>query len=102
MGYLKGQSLLFCSNCEISSSAKIIQNFCKNNDKLKVSIISISGKNFPGKDLKYISDLPTKNEAVLSFIFLLKMPINKLIRTLNCPSLKLLILLKELTKKNKN
>lgn len=97
--YLKGQSLLFFSNNEISSSAKVIQDFCKNNNKLKVNIISLSGKNFPSKDIKYISNLPTKKEAILSFIFLLKMPINNLIRTLNCPSLKLLILLKELSKK---
>merc|ERR1711990_1285488 len=93
--YLKGQSLLFFSNNEISSSAKVIQDFCKNNNKLKVNIISLSGKNFPSEDIKYISNLPTKKEAILSFIFLLKMPINNLIRTLNCPTLKVLILLKE-------
>ena len=97
--YLKGQSLLFFSNNEISSSAKVIQDFCKNNNKLKVNIISLSGKNFPSEDIKYISNLPTKKEAILSFIFLLKMPINNLIRTLNCPTLKVVILLKELSKK---
>jgi len=90
--YLKGQSLLFFSKTEISSSAKIVQNFCKNNDKLKVNIISLSGNIFPGKELKYISNLPTKKEAITTLVFLLKNPINNLIRTLKCPSLKLLVL----------
>jgi large subunit ribosomal protein L10 len=97
--YLKGQSLLFFSQKEISSSAKIVQTFCKNNDKLKVNIISLCGNNFSSKDLTYISNLPTKKEAIGSFISLLKMPITNLIRTVKCPSLKLLILLKELSKK---
>jgi len=100
--YLKGQSLLFFSENEISSSAKIVQEFCKGNDKLKVNIISLSGNNFDSNDLTYISNLPTKQEAIGSFISLLKMPISNLIRTLKCPSLKLLMLLKELSKKAKN
>jgi len=97
--YLKGQSLLFFSEIEISSSAKIVQEFCKENDKLKVNIISLSGNNFNSSELQYISSLPTKKEAIGSFISLLKTPISNLIRTLKCPSLKLLILLKELSKK---
>jgi large subunit ribosomal protein L10 len=97
--YLKGQSLLFFSNNELSSSAKVIKDFCKNNDKLKVNIISLSGKIFSGDDLEYVSNLPTKKEAIQSFIFLLKMPINKLLNTVKYPKLKLIILLKELSKK---
>jgi len=96
--YLKGQSLLFFSKSELSSSAKIIQDFCKKNDKLKVNIISLTGKTYFSKDLKYISNLPTKKEAICSLLFLLKMPINNLINTIKCPNLKLLILLKELRK----
>jgi len=98
--YLKGQSLLFFSNNELSNSAKIIQDFCKSNDKLKVNIISLSGKLFSSKELKYVSNLPTKKEAICSFIFLLKMPINNVIRTIKCPNLKLLMLLKEISKKS--
>lgn len=97
--YLTGQSLLFFSETELSSSARIVDDFCKENDKLKVSIISLSGNNFPSKDLKYISNLPTKKEAIFSFICLIKRPINNLISTLKCPSSKFLILLKELSKK---
>lgn len=97
--YLKGQSLLFFSETEISNSAKVVQDFCKNNDKLKVNIISLSGKIFTSENLNYISNLPTKKESICSFLSLLKMPMNKLIRTLKCPSLKLLTLFKELEKK---
>jgi large subunit ribosomal protein L10 len=98
--HLKGQTLLFFSNFELSNSAKVVHNFCKSNDKLKVNVISLSGKNFSSKELKNVSDLPTKKEAICSFIFLLKMPINNLIRTIKCPSIKLLVLLKELNKQN--
>lgn len=97
--YLKGQSLIFFSQNEISSSAKVVQNFCKNNEKLKVNVISLCGDNFFVKDLKYISSLPTKSEAIVSFISLLKIPVINLIRTVKCPSVKLLFLLKELSKK---
>lgn len=97
--YLKGQSLLFFSETEISNSAKVVQDFCKNNDKLKVNIISLSGKIFTSENLNYISNLPTKEESICSFLSLLKMPMTKLIRTLKCPSLKLLTLFKELEKK---
>jgi len=96
--YLKGQSLLFFSENEISSAAKIVKNFCKQNDKLKINIISLCGSNFFAKDLNYISSLPTKKEAIGSFISLLKAPISKFIRTVKCPSFKLLMLLKELSK----
>merc|ERR1712203_95199 len=92
--YLKGQNLLFFSNTEMSSSAKIIKDFCEKNDKLKVNIISLSGNNYSSKDLHYVSNLPTKTEAICSFMVLLKAPINNLIRTVKCPKLKLLILLK--------
>lgn len=96
--YLKGQSLIFFSKSEISSSAKVVQNFCKKNEKLKVGIISLNGDNFFVKDLKYISSLPTKKEAIISFMSLLKIPVINFIRTVKCPSFKLLILLKELKK----
>jgi len=97
--YLKGQSLIFFSTTEISSSAKIIKDFCKSSDKLKISVISLSGDNLPGEKLNFVSGLPTKKEAICSFIFLLKMPVSNVIRSLKCPKLKLLILLKELSKR---
>lgn len=99
--YLKGQSLIFFSEHEISSSAKIVQDFCKKNNKLKVEVISLNGTNFFKKDLKYVSSLPTKHEAICSFISLLKAPVANLISTIKCPSIKLLILLEELSKKQK-
>lgn len=101
--YLKGQILLFFSKNEISSSAKIVEEFHKKNDKLKVTLISLSGKNYSGKDLKYISSLPTKKESLCALLFVLKTPNNNLLNTLRYPKLRLLILLKELiNKKTKN
>lgn len=98
--HLKGQTLIFFSEHELSSSAKIIQEFCKKNDKLKVNVISLNGKLFPKKELKYVSNLPTKQEAIGSFLSILKAPISNLVRTTKCPSFKLIMLLKELSKKN--
>mgnify|MGYP003336652819 CR=1 FL=1 len=51
------------------------------------------------KDLNYVSNLPTRKEAVLSIMLLLKAPISKLVRTLKCPNLKLVTILKEINKK---
>ena len=97
--YLKGQSLLFFSSKELNVSAKVVNEFCKTNSKLTVNAISLSGKIFTSKDLLYVSNLPTRKEAVLSILLLLKTPINKLVRTLKCPNLKLVTLLKEINKK---
>lgn len=99
--HLKGPILLFISKTELNISAKLINEFCKNNDKLKVNMISLSGKLFEQKDLNYISNLPTYKEAISSFIVLLKMPIGKLIKTIKGPNLKLLMLLIEVNKKKK-
>jgi len=97
--HLKGQSLLFFSTKELNISAKIVNDFCKINNKLKVNAISLSGTIFTSKDLNYVSNLPTRKEAILSILLLLKAPINKLVRTLRCPNLKLVTLLKEINKK---
>lgn len=99
--YLKGPILLFISKTELNISAKLISEFCKNNDKLKVNIISLSGKLFKKEDLNYISNLPTYKEAISSFVVLLKTPIGKLIKTIKAPNFKLLMLLIEVNKKKK-
>merc|ERR1711959_814642 len=101
MGYLKGPSLLFFSKNDLNLSAKVVSEFCENNDKLKVNIISLHGKVFPSKDLQYISNLPTHKEAICSFVYLLKLPITKFIKTTKAPNIKLLMLLKELINKKK-
>lgn len=100
--YLKGSNLLFFSTKELSVSAKVINDFCKNNNKLKVNIISLSGKLFINKDLDYLSNLPTYKQAIYSFLFLLKIPISNLLKTLKYPNFKLLILLKKINKNKQN
>lgn len=97
--HLKGPTLLFFSGNELSSSAKIIKKFCETNNKLKVNVISLSGKLFHEKELNYISNLPTRQEAIFSFVFLLRVPMNNFIRTAKASNIKLIILLKELSKK---
>jgi len=91
--YLKGQSLLFFSTKEINISAKIVDEFCKNNNKLKVNAISFDGQLLTSKELSYVANLPTYKEAICSILILLKTPISKLVRTLKCPNIKLLIIL---------
>jgi len=97
--HLKGPSLLFFSTKELSISAKIVNEFCKKNNKLKVNVISLSGKLFANKDLNKIANLPTQREAISSLLITLKMPVNKLIRTIKGPNLKLLMLLKKINEK---
>lgn len=67
------------------TAARILRDFVKENEKLQVRAIALSGQLYPGSDLNVIAELPTFDEAVSMFMRVLNAPTTKLVRTLAEP-----------------
>lgn len=79
---LTGPVLLAFAKDEPSASARLLRDFIKGNDKLKVKALSLGGELFAGQHLEAIAKLPTRIEAIARFASVLQAPITKFARTL--------------------
>ncbi len=86
---LSGPLFLAFSIDEPSSAARIVKDFAKEHDTLKVKALSINGELLSAKDIDVIAKLPTYEEALGTLMRLLKAPIEKFVRILAAPNLKL-------------
>lgn len=71
------------------SAARVISEFRKSNEALRVTAISFSGQLLPGEDLDRLAKLPTRDEALAQLMGVLKQPITKLVSTTREPVAKL-------------
>lgn len=78
---LVGPTLLAFSDNEPSASARLLKDFVKTNEKLKVTALSLSGQFYSGQHLDMIAKLPTHIEAVARLASVLQAPISKFVRT---------------------
>jgi large subunit ribosomal protein L10 len=74
---------------EPSAGARLIKDFAKTYDKLKVKALSIDGKLLPPSDLAALASLPTRNEAISQLMSVMLAPITKFVQTLAAPHTKL-------------
>lgn len=86
---LVGPLVLAFSTEEPSAAARLIRDFAKTNDKLKVKALSVEGKLLPASDLAALASLPTRLEAISQLMSVMKAPIEKFVRTLAEPHAKL-------------
>ncbi len=86
---LVGPLLLAFSKEEPSAAARIIKDFVKVNEKLKVKALALENQLLPVKDLERLASLPTRDEAVAQLMAVMKAPVTKLVRTLAAPHAKL-------------
>jgi len=86
---LVGPLVLAFSMTEPSAAARLLQDFVKNNEELKVKFLSLSGKILGADDLSKVAKLPTKDEAMSLAMSVMKAPISKFVRTINEPHSKL-------------
>jgi large subunit ribosomal protein L10 len=86
---LVGPLLLAFSQAEPSSAARLMRDFGKTCEKLKVTALSIEGKLLPATQLAAVASLPTRNEAISQLMSVMLAPITKLVRTLAEPHGKL-------------
>lgn len=72
-----------------STAARLLQDVCKDLDKLTVKAIALSGKVIPADQLDAVAKLPTKDEAISRLMAVMKAPIEKFVRTMAEPAGKL-------------
>lgn len=86
---LKGPVLLAFSLAEISASARLLKDFAKENEALKVTGLSIGHEFLDGSQLERVAKLPTREEALSLLLSVMQAPVAKFVRTLQAPHLKL-------------
>ncbi|MBX3708934.1 MAG: 50S ribosomal protein L10 [Gammaproteobacteria bacterium] len=86
---LVGPLVLAFSKEEPSAAARLIKEFAKDNEKLKVKALAVDGQLLPPGDLNKLASLPTRDEAIAQLMFAMKAPVTKLVRTMAEPHAKL-------------
>ena len=83
---LTGPVLVMFAREEPSAAARIIRDFEKNNDALKVSALALGGELMGADKLKQVASLPSKDEAIAQLMSVMRAPVEKLVRTLAEPA----------------
>lgn len=78
-----GPLVLAFSQEDPGSAARLIEAFAKGHDKLVVKSLAVGGELYPASELKRLSKLPTRDEALAILAGTLKAPLDKLARTIN-------------------
>ncbi len=80
---LIGPMILAFSQEDPGSAARVLKEFAKENDKLVVKALSVSGQLLSAAELDRLASLPTKEQAISMLMSVMQAPITKLARTLN-------------------
>ncbi len=86
---LVGPLVLAFSKEDPGAAARLIKEFVKENEKLKVRALAIEGQLLPPEGLNKLASLPTRDEAIAQLMSVMKAPITKLVRTMAGPHTKL-------------
>ena len=86
---LVGPLLLAFSQEDPGAAARLVKEFAKKNEKLKVKALSIDAQLLPPEALDKLASLPTREEAIAQLMFVMKAPITMLVRTMAEPHTKL-------------
>lgn len=79
---LVGPVILAISLEDPGAAARVIKDFAKSNDALKVTAVSVGGALLPASDLERLSSLPTREQALAILAGTIQAPVAKLARTL--------------------
>ncbi len=86
---LVGPLLLAFSQEHPGAAARLIKEFVKSNEKLKVKALAIENQLLPASGLNQLASLPTREEGIAQLMSVMKAPITKLVRTMAEPHAKL-------------
>lgn len=86
---LGGPLLLAFSMKEPSAAARLLKDFAKGHENLKVKALSIGGQLLAANQLEKVSLLPTRDEAIAKLMSVMLAPVGKLVRTLAEPHTKM-------------
>ena len=80
---LTGPLVLAFSQEDPGAAARVIKDFAKDNDKLVVRLVSISGQMLAPSELETLAKMPTYDQAISMLMSVIKAPIQKLAATMN-------------------
>ena len=87
--YLVGPLFIALSIDSPSDAAKLIKEFAKTFEQLKVKALSVGTKVYQANQIDQVASLPTRDEAIAKLMYVMKAPIEKFVRTLAEPHAKL-------------
>ena len=80
---LSGPLLMAFSKEDPGAAARVLKDFAKENDKLVIKALSVSGQLLAASELDRLASLPTKEQAISMLVSVMQAPITKLARSLN-------------------
>ena len=80
---LTGPLVLAFSQEDPGAAARVIKDFAKSEDKLKVTLVSIGGQMLAPSELETLAKLPTYDQAISMLMSVMKAPVQKLAQTMN-------------------
>jgi large subunit ribosomal protein L10 len=83
---LVGPLVLGFSLEDPGSVGRVLKDFVREHEKLKVKAVSIGGSLYGAKDLERLASLPSREEALSILAGTLKAPIARFVRTLSEPT----------------
>ena len=86
---LVGPLILAFSQEDPGSAARVVKDFSKEHDLLKVKMLSIGGQVLEASELERLASLPTKDQAISMLMSVMKAPVEKFVRTLAEPHAKM-------------
>ena len=86
---LIGPLMLAFSKDDPGAAARLIKEFVKQNEKLKVKALAIDNQLLPAEGLEKLASLPTRDEAIALLMSVMNAPITQFVRTLAEPHAKL-------------
>lgn len=85
----KGPTLVATADKEPSATARLLRDFAKNHDKLKIKALSLGDTLLDASQVERVASLPTKEEAIARLLSVMQAPITKLVQTIAEPHAKL-------------
>jgi len=86
---LKGPLIFAFSKEDLGSAAKLVNDFKKHNKLLKPVVVAVNGELVDVAKIGQIAALPNKDQAISMMMAVMKLPIEKFVRTLSAPNVKL-------------
>lgn len=80
---LTGPLVLAFSQEDPGAAGRVIKDFAKKHDKLKVTMLAIGGKQLDASQIDVLAKMPTYDQAISMLMSVMKAPATKLAQTLN-------------------
>ncbi|MBI2119728.1 MAG: 50S ribosomal protein L10 [Elusimicrobia bacterium] len=97
--YFTGPTAVAFQKGDAASLAKIVVEFSKSNEKLKIIAGFLAGKILSDKEIKVLATLPSREALLTKVAISLNAPLQNLATVLNAPLQKLAMVLKSLEQK---